>query len=161
MSYARNTSGQSFYLNPSLMYGPMLPGQYRYAPVPGWGMNPYWAGPRMVAVGGYGDDNVVGADCLSRGMCGTAPNCVPCAQRQQLPSWVAPVAIGGIFLLMGFAVYAQYKIGSKIAEKEGTAGMLKYELGSAAIGLGRRAGEHAIDRSFSKNRSRRRRARRA
>jgi len=45
--------------------------------------------------------------------------------------------IGGAALLglIVFAVYKEYKITSKIAEREGSSGLLKYEGGKAAIGL--------------------------
>jgi uncharacterized membrane protein len=65
-----------------------------------------------------------------------APATLPSSQPE--PGWVTPVVwIGGIALLglISFAVYKEYKITSKIAEKEGSTGLLKYEGGKAAIGL--------------------------
>lgn len=141
MSFAPIVPG-SFYQNPSLQYGPMLPGQDRGAPIPGWGMNPYWAGPPMVGVGGFG----------------SSPILMPPPQGEtKTMSTGAMVAIGiAVFGILGFAIYANYKVASKIAEKEGSEGLLKYELGTAAIGVGARA----IDRAFERNGPRRRRGRR-
>lgn len=48
MSYA--TPRKNLYSNPSVLYGDIPSGDYR-APIPGWGMNPYWAGPSRVGVG--------------------------------------------------------------------------------------------------------------
>lgn len=159
MSFAPIVRG-SFYQNPSLQYGPMIPGQDRNAPIPGWGMNPYWAGPPRVGVGAFGAD-IVGYDCNSRGMCGIAPNCVPCGESKKLPT-VAVVAIGAAVVgLIGFAIYANFKVASKIAEKEGSAGLLKYELGTAAIGAGARAVDRLMDGDrYRRNRRRVRRRRR-
>lgn len=135
MSFAPIVRG-SFYQNPSLQYGPMIPGQDRNAPIPGWGMNPYWAGPPRVGVG---------ADP---------------GQTNQLSTGAA-VAIGlAVFGLIGFAIYANFKVASKIAEKEGSAGLLKYELGTAAIGAGARAVDRLMDGGYRRNRRRVRRRRR-
>lgn len=136
MSLAYKTGG-SYYQNPSLQYGPMLPGQDRNAPVPGWGMNPYWAGPRMVGVGALPTEG------------------------QQVPTGVV-VAVGvAVIGLIGFAIYANMKVASKIAEKEGSAGLLKYELGTAAIGAGARAVDRLMDGDrYRRNRRSRRRSRR-
>lgn len=46
MSYAR----KNLYANPATLYGEIPQGD-EVEPVPGWGMNPAWAGPRMVGVG--------------------------------------------------------------------------------------------------------------
>lgn len=130
-----------YYTNPSLQYGPMVPGVDRGAMIPGWGMNPYWAGPPRVGVGGFGAGDAVTYRSV---------------ESKPMPPW-ATVAIGvAIFGLIGVAMYTQYKVATKIAEKEGSEGLLKYELGSAAIGVGARA----IDRAFERNRPRRRRSRR-
>lgn len=153
MSFAKMVPG-SYYQNPALQYGPMLPGQDRNAPVPGWGMNPYWAGPRMVGVGGF---RGFGADASVEFPGGGASS--------PIPTW-AMVGIGvAVFGLIAAGIYTNFKIASKIAEKEGSAGMLKYELGTAAIG----AGAHALNRLMdgdspryarNKRRRSRRRARR-
>lgn len=137
MSLAFKQSG-SYYQNPSLQYGPMIPGQDRNAPIPGWGMNPYWAGPPMVGVGAFG-----------------------AGETKPLPTG-AVIAIGAAVVgLIGFAIYANYKVASKIAEKEGSAGLLKYELGTAAIGAGARAVDRLIDGDrYNRNRRRSRRRRR-
>jgi hypothetical protein len=40
----------STYANPGTLYGQIDEGDWR-APIPGWGMNPNWAGPKMVGIG--------------------------------------------------------------------------------------------------------------
>jgi len=50
-------------------------------------------------------------------------------------SWLAPVLVVGIFGIVGYAMWSNYRIASSIAEKEGSTGLLKYEAGSAAIGV--------------------------
>jgi len=138
MPYAVMTRG-SYYQNPALQYGPMIPGQDRNAPIPGWGMNPYWAGPPMVGVGAFGID----------------------PEPRTISTGVA-LAIGGAVIgLVGFAIWANMKVASKIAEKEGSSGLLKYELGSAAIGAGARAVDRLIEGDrYRRNRRRARRRRR-
>lgn len=49
MMHAPNAR-KNLYSNPSVLYGDIPEGDWR-APVPGWGMNPYWAGPSRVGVG--------------------------------------------------------------------------------------------------------------
>lgn len=39
------------YRNPSMLYGPVAQWDERYAPVPGWGVNPLYAGPPRVGIG--------------------------------------------------------------------------------------------------------------
>lgn len=46
MSYAR----KNLYANPATLYGDIPQGD-EVEPIPGWGMNPLWAGPAMVGVG--------------------------------------------------------------------------------------------------------------
>ena len=43
--------------------------------------------------------------------------------------------IVGLIGIVGVARYMNYKVTSRIAEKEGSSGLLKYEAGTAAIGL--------------------------
>lgn len=141
MPYANIQPG-NFYQNPSLQYGPMLPGQDRGVFIPGTGMNPYWAGPRFVGVGGYGAD---------------------ASPTSDLPKWVMPVAIGGVALFVGWIVVQHFKILSKVAEKEGSAGVLKMELGEAALGVGARLADRALGggERYTTNRRKSRRRRRA
>lgn len=49
---------------------------------------------------------------------------------------IAGVVIVGVVGFLGFILYTNYKIASAIAEREGSEGLIKYELGSAAIGIG-------------------------
>jgi hypothetical protein len=59
---------QSFYRNPSLLYGPIT--QDQLAPVPGWGMNPAWAGPPRVGVGETDDEKTKTTKVLIAGVVG-------------------------------------------------------------------------------------------
>lgn len=58
---------------------------------------------------------------------------------QEDPAWVGPVLIAGLLVVVGFAVYANYKVSSKIVEKEGARGLLGYEAGKTGLGMLERA----------------------
>jgi len=106
MSYARESN---FYLNPALAYGRMYPGQDRGAAIPGWGMNPYWAGPAMVGVGGYG-----AADAVTY-----LPPASSTAENP-MPTWVK-IALGGVAIVGVYMLYQKMKIMQTIAAREGSA----------------------------------------
>jgi len=74
--------------------------------------------------------------------------------------WWVPVAVVGLLGLVGFGIYTQYKVASRIAEKEGSEGLLKYEAGSALIGLGSRAGQRMMENKRGRGRRKRARSRR-
>jgi hypothetical protein len=69
------------------------------------------------------------------------------------------LVIGGVAVvgLMGFLVWKHYQMASTIVEKEGSSGLLKYELGTAAIGVGSRVADRL---TRNKRKSRRGRSRR-
>jgi hypothetical protein len=66
--------------------------------------------------------------------------------------WWVPIAVVGLLGLVGFGIYTQYKVASRIAEKEGSEGLLKYEAGQALIGLGSRAGQRMMENKRGKRR---------
>jgi hypothetical protein len=80
-----------------------------------------------------------------------------------LPSWVAIVVVGGVVLGIGYLIFkgvdARQRRLDRIAEKEGSSGVLKYEAGEALLGLGTAAGYSLLDRP-RRNPRRRRRSRR-
>jgi hypothetical protein len=54
------------------------------------------------------------------------------------PAWLGPVVVLGVLGvggLIAYSMWSNYKIVSGIAEKEGSSGVLKYEAGTAAIGI--------------------------
>jgi hypothetical protein len=57
---------------------------------------------------------------------------------QETPIWV-PVLLTGLLVVAGFAVYANYKVSSKIVEKEGARGLLGYEAGRTGLSMLERA----------------------
>jgi hypothetical protein len=77
----------------------------------------------------------------AEGDAGTPPD----PNAQQGPAWVAPVLIAGVLGIIGYAMWANYKIVSGIAKKEGSAGVLKYEGGTAAIGVASHAANAWVD----------------
>jgi hypothetical protein len=59
--------------------------------------------------------------------------------------WVGPVLVVGILGIVGYAMWSNYQIVSGIAKKEGSLGVLKYEGGTAAIGVASNAANKWID----------------
>jgi len=59
----------------------------------------------------------------------------PVTTSGSIPTPVLYIGGAALLGLIVFAVWKEYKITSKIAEREGSAGLLKYEGGKAAIGV--------------------------
>ena len=83
---------------------------------------------------------------------GDAP-AVTYVSTEPAPAWLLPVVAVAVVGLIGYGMWYQYRIVSSIADKEGASGVLKYEAGTALIGLASQAGARAM----SQNRRRRRR----
>jgi hypothetical protein len=62
----------------------------------------------------------------------------PVSVSRPIPTPVLYIGGAALLALIGFAVYKEYKITSKIAEREGSSGLLKYHGGKAAIGVASR-----------------------
>ena len=87
-------------------------------------------------VGSYEPVGGLGAAGLGLGVDPPAPAAPPEPASSGSAS-VATVVIAAAFVgIVGFALYTNYKVATAIAEREGSEGLLKYELGSAAIGVG-------------------------
>lgn len=68
------------------------------------------------------------------------------------------VIIVGVVGLFGWLIYNSVQERKRIIEKEGSSGLLKYELGSAAIGVGSALTHRLMDSGRARRNPRRRRA---
>jgi hypothetical protein len=91
---------------------------------------------------------------------GQTPTAAAPQVSKPLPPIIGGVIIVGVVGLIGWLIYNSVQERKRILEKEGSSGLLKYEAGTAAIGVGSALAHRMIDGRARRNgRRRRRRAR--
>jgi H+/Cl- antiporter ClcA len=91
---------------------------------------------------------------------GQTPAEAPAQLSKPLPPIIGGVIIVGVVGLIGWLIYNSVQERKRILETEGSTGLLKYEAGTAAIGVGSALAHRMIDGGHARRNGRRSRRRR-